>query len=149
MRELVFALEFRGRGGAMPGSDSLRHARTTAPSQLLRTVISPGAIQSQVERLAGEEAVLESRVERFPDGAFVEDGTISYGSAGTIRFSTVGRGCAGPSPVAGRVHGAVIWTVTGGDGCLAGAKGLITSNFTVEADGQVVDHHITRLYIDS
>ncbi len=67
---------------------------------------------------------------------------------GTIEFDTVGRGHVGPSPVTGRVHGAVIWAVTRGTGGLSGARGLITSNFTVEADGQVVDRHIAHFYID-
>jgi hypothetical protein len=41
----------------------------------------------------------------------------------------------------------VVWTVTGGDGAFAGARGLITSNFTVGADGDVVDDHVVRVYL--
>jgi len=37
--------------------------------------------------------------------------------------------------------------VTGGDGRFAGAQGLITSNFTVDAKGAVVDDQFARLYI--
>jgi len=147
MRELAFALEFRGTGSPVPGSVSLRRARTRAPSQVLRTVLGSAGIEAAIDPVAGEEAVLESRVERFPDGTFGEDGSIRYGSAGSIRFETVGRGHVGPSPATGQVHGAVIWTVVQGDGALAGARGLITSNFTVEADGQVVDHQFARLYV--
>ena len=91
--------------------------------------------------------MLESRVERFADGSFVEDGTIRYGPAGTVSFVTVGRGTVGPSPMPGWVHGAVIWSVTGGDGQFAGATGLITSNFIASADGEVVDNHFTRIYL--
>jgi hypothetical protein len=40
-----------------------------------------------------------------------------------------------------------MWTVTGGDGLFAGAQGLITSNFAVSAGGEVVDHHVARLYL--
>ena len=128
MREIVFALEFRGRAGPEPGAPHLRRARSTAPSPGLR-------------------AVLDSRVERFPDGSFVEDGTITYGSAGAISFVTIGRGHVGPSPRAGWAQGAVIWEVTGGDGRFAGARGLVTSSFTVGPDGDVIDHHVARLYI--
>jgi hypothetical protein len=91
--------------------------------------------------------VLESRVERFGDGTFVEDGTITYGAAGSVRFETLGRGWVGPAPLAGWVVGGVVWTITAGDGAFAGARGLITSNFTVGADGDVVDNHVTRLYL--
>jgi len=97
--------------------------------------------------VAGERAVLESRVERFPDGSFVEDGRITYGSAGSIGFATVGRGWVGPSPRSGWMHGGIVWTVTGGDGLFAGAQGLITSSFAVGPDGVVIDHHWARLFV--
>ena len=145
MRELVFALEFRGHGRADP--DGTRRARTEAPSQVWRTVLDAEGVRAEHTALDGERAVLESRVQRFDDGTFVEDGTITYGRAGRVTFETVGRGTVGPSPVAGRTMGAVIWTVVGGEGAFRGARGLITSSFTVSADGEVVDDHVARLYL--
>ena len=109
--------------------------------------LGPDGVRAAVETFAGESAVLESRVERFPDGTFVEDGTITYGTAGSITFDTVGRGHVGPAADGGGSHGVVMWRVTGGDGRFAGAQGLITSNFTVTPDGQVTDNHFTRLYL--
>ena len=147
MRELVFALRFRGRGGPVPGSASERQARTTAPSQALRTVMTADGVTASVEPVPGESAVLESRVERFPDGSFVEDGTITYGRAGSISFDTVGRGHVGPAAGGSGSHGVVMWRITGGEGRFAGAQGLITSNFTVSPEGLVTDDHITRLYL--
>jgi hypothetical protein len=147
VREMVFALTFTGQAGPVPGSETTRQAKTMAPSQVIRTVLGAGGVESAVDTIDGERAVLESRVERFADGSFVEDGTISYGRAGKISFVTVGRGSVGPSPIRGWVHGAVIWSVTGGDGLFAGAHGLITSNFVVSADGDVVDNHFTRIYV--
>ena len=107
------------------------------------------AIEAGVEQIAGDIAVLDSTVERFSDGSFVEEGTIMYGRLGRVSFSTVGRGTVGPSPVDGWVHGAVIWIITGGEGCLTGARGLITSNFVASVKGEVVDHQIARLYLPS
>jgi hypothetical protein len=147
VRELVFALEFRGRGGPVPGSTTKRQARTTAPSQAWRAVLGPGGVTAAVEPVAGEAAVLESRVERDPDGTFVEDGTITYGAAGSVTFDTVGRGHVGPAPDGRGSHGVVMWRITGGEGRFAGARGLITSNFTVTPDGLVTDDHVTRLYL--
>ena len=147
MREVVFALEFRGRAGPVPGSKSKRQARSTAPSQTLSTVLEGEGVRTGVEVMAGESAVLESRVERFDDGSFVEAGTIAYGTAGTVAFETIGRGWVAPAPRAGWVVGGVLWTITTGDGAFAGARGLITSNFTVSADGEVIDDHFTRLYL--
>ncbi len=147
MREIVFALEFRGRGGPVPGSTSKRQARTTASSQTWRAILGPDGVSAAVEPVAGESAVLESRVERSPDGSFVEDGTITYGRAGSVSFDTVGRGHVAPAPGGGGSHGVVMWRITGGAGCFAGARGLITSNFTVTPDGLVTDDHFTRLYL--
>ena len=147
MREVVFALEFRGTAGPVTGSATKRHARSRAPSQTLTTIVAADGVHPRVEPVPGDEAVLDSHVERFGDGTFVEDGTITYGRAGSIAFVTVGRGTVAPSPVTGWTRGAVVWTVTGGDGVFAGAEGLITSNFAVSADGEVVDHHVARLYL--
>ena len=147
MRELVFALEFRGTAGAVAGSESRRQARSVAGSQALSTVLGGEGIAARVEPVAGESAVLESRVERFGDGSFVEDGTITYGSAGTVTFETLGRGWVGPAPRSGWVVGGVVWTITGGTGGFAGARGVITSNFTVSTGGEVIDDHFTRMYL--
>ena len=147
MRELVFALEFRGRAGPVPGHEGRRRARSVAPSQALHTELGPGGIACRVEPKPGASATLDAQVDRAPDGTFVEWGTIRYGEAGAITFTTVGRGVVGPSHAGAGVRGAVIWEVTGGDGALAGAQGLITSSFTVSAEGEVVDHHVTRLYL--
>ena len=125
----------------------MREARTAASSQTLSTVLGGDGIRAGVEAIPGDTAVLESRVERFGDGSFVEDGTISYGVAGKVIFQTIGRGWLGPSPVAGWVTGGVLWTVTGGEGRFTGARGLITSNFTVSAGGDVIDNHFARLYL--
>jgi hypothetical protein len=48
---------------------------------------------------------------------------------------------------AAEIPGAVIWKVTGGEGRLKGAHGLITSNFTVGAAGEVVDDHFVGLFL--
>jgi len=147
MREVVFALEFRGKAAAVPGQERRRRARSTAGSQTSSTVIGRAGVNARVGVVAGESAVLESQVERFGDGTFVEDGTITYGAAGSVRFETIGRGWVQPAPLAGWVVGGVVWAITSGDGVFAGARGLITSNFTVGADGDVIDNHLTRLYL--
>ncbi len=147
MRELVFGLEFRGTAGPSGGSATTRRARTSAPSQTLRTLLVADAIETGVEHVSGDAATLDSTVERFSDGSFVEEGTISYGRLGRVSFSTLGRGTVGPSPAEGWVHGAVIWVVTGGEGWFSGARGLITSNFIASAEGEVIDDQFARLYV--
>jgi hypothetical protein len=147
MKELVFALEFRGNAAPVPGSDKRLRAKTSAAGQTLRSLLKPDGIQPSIESAGGESATFESEVEIVGDGMFVESGSISYGAAGKVSFRTVGRGTLGASPVDGMQRGAVIWEVTGGEGRLAGAHGLITSNFTVNSQGEVVDDQFARLFL--
>jgi hypothetical protein len=147
MKELVFALEFKGNAGPVPGSDKRMQAKTSATSQTLRSILSADGIQASVESAGAGSASFQSEVEIVGEGMFVESGTIQYGDAGKVSFRTVGRGTLGPSPIADVQRGAVMWEVTGGDGRLAGAQGLITSNFTVGAKGEVVDDQFARLYV--
>jgi hypothetical protein len=147
MKELVFALEFRGSAAPVPGSDKKLQAKTSAGSQTLRSVLKAEGIQATFESAGAGTAGFESEVEIVGEGMFVESGSIRYGDAGKVSFRTLGRGTLGPSPVADVQRGAVIWEVTGGEGRLAGAQGLITSNFTVGAQGEVVDDQFARLFV--
>ena len=82
------------------------------------------------------------------DTTFDETGTITFGPGAKLHFSTVGQGFLGKSPVAGVNHGAVIWKVDRGEGKLAGATGLITSNFSVNDRGEVDDTHVGIVFVD-
>jgi hypothetical protein len=147
VRPVCFTLEFRGRGIAVPGKPGYRQAITTAPGRCFRTHPGANGIETVVEPADGETATLDAEVRMTGESTFVESGRIHYGAGGAVTFRTVGEGVRGPSPIPGLVHGAVVWEVTGGEGMLAGARGLITSNFTVDASGDVVDHHVARLYL--
>ena len=147
MKELVFALEFKGSAGPVPGSDNKLRAQTSATGQTLRSVLKPDGVQAAIEPAGGDSATFESEVEMVGEGAFLESGTIKYGSAGKVTFKTVGRGVLGPSPLAGAQRGAVIWEITGGEGRFKGAQGIITSNFTVGSQGEVVDDQFVRLFL--
>ena len=46
MREVVFALEFRGKAAAVPGTDGQRRARTTASSQTLSTLLTADGVRA-------------------------------------------------------------------------------------------------------
>jgi len=140
MKELVFALEFKGSAAPVPGSDKSLRAKTLATSQTLRSVLSAGGIQAAVESAGAGSASFESEVDIVGEGLFVESGSIRYGDAGSVSFRTVGRGTLGPSPVDGLQRGAIVWEVTGGDG-------RITSNFTVGAQGQVIDDQFARIFV--
>ncbi len=147
MKELVFALEFKGNAAPVPGADNRLRAQTSAAGQSLRSVLKPEGVQASIDPAGGDSARFESEVEILGEGAFLESGSITYGNAGKVTFKTVGRGMLGPSPLPGIQRGAVIWEVTGGEGRFKGAQGLITSNFTVGAQGEVTDDHFVRLFL--
>ena len=147
MKELVFALQFKGKARPVEGSDGKLAAKTSAGGQVLRTTVTAKGVQVKSESKPGPRATFESEVQITGEGTFVESGRISYGKAGKLTFKTLGQGVLGPSPVDGLQRGAVIWEVTDGGGQFAGARGLITSNFTVGAKGEVVDNHYARLYL--
>ena len=149
MKELVFALQFKGKAHPVEGVEGKLAAKTTASGQVLRTVVSPKGVQARCESRPGPRATFESEVQITGDGTFVEAGRISYGRAGRVTFKTLGHGVLGPSGIDGLQRGAVIWEVTEGTGQFAGATGLITSNFTVGAKGEVVDNQYVRLFLPS
>ncbi|MGH7865317.1 MAG: hypothetical protein ACREQB_10025 [Candidatus Binataceae bacterium] len=144
MRQIAFALQFKGIVG--PGADGKLQAKTSASSQAIKTVLGASGIEASIESVAGDNATFESVAEISSDGCFVESGAITYGKAGKVTFKTLGRGM-GASPIDGVNRGAVVWEVTGGDGKLAGASGLISSTFTVDGSGQITDNHFAVLFL--
>ena len=128
MRDIVFAMELRGSATPIEGRDNTLRARTAGRGPQGETVV----FESQVV-LSGE--------------TFNETGSIDYSGRGKLTFETVGAGHLGPSPVTGLQWGAVIWRITAGEGEFGGATGYITSNFTVSAEGDVVDNHYVRMFI--
>lgn len=149
MKQLVFALQFKGKASPVPGVEGKLRAKTRASSQVLRTVLTGKGVEPKLESRPSEAAIFESEVQMTGEGTFQESGTIKYGKAGKVTFKTVGQGIIGPSDLEGLQRGAVIWEVTGGAGQFAGAKGLITSNFTLGPKGEVVDNHYVRLFLPS
>ena len=128
MRDVVFAMELRGRAAPVEGRDNTLRARTAGRGPRGETVV----FESQVV-LSGE--------------TFNETGSIDYSGRGKLAFETVGAGHLEPSPVTDLQWGAVIWRITEGEGEFGGATGYITSNFTVSAEGDVVDNHYVRMFL--
>ena len=127
MAEIVFTTESKGKGVPVDGKENTFHVECSGTGP------------------KGEAVAFESEVVLGDDG-FDEYGTINYAGRGSLKFETVGKGHMGPSPVEGLNHGAVVWKITGGDGEFSGATGLITSNFTFSAEGDVVDNECVWIY---
>ena len=128
MRDLVFAMELRGGAAPVEGRAATLRARTSGRGP------------------AGETVNFESEVVLQGDN-FNETGSIEYVGRGRVKFATVGEGHLESSPLPGTQWGAVIWRITEGEGEFRGATGYITSNFTVSANGEVVDDHYVRMVL--
>ena len=147
MRQIGYAMRFKGSAGPEEGKENQLWARTGSTTNALSTALDGGGPQLAVEDAPAERASFTSGVYMREDGEFTEDGTIDFGAAGTLRFSTVGTGRMGPSAQDGLTHGGIVWQVDGGTGPLAGASGIVTSNFTVSGAGEVVDNQWGVLFV--
>ena len=141
MAQVIYALQFKGQAQPVEGTEGLLRAATESPSSIVRTEIGDNGVTGSVEQTAGGGTRFESEVRFTAEGVFQETGSIQFGDASSIRFSTVGEGHLGPSAEEGVQHGCVCWRVDSGSGQLEGATGLITSNFTVDSSGTVTDNH--------
>ena len=63
MKELVFALEFKGRAEPVAGAEGKLRAKTSASSQLLRSIVKPDGLRATVEAADGGSATFESEVQ--------------------------------------------------------------------------------------
>lgn len=144
MKTILYALQFRG--SAAPDASGTLKVKASAASASIRTTVDSD-LAAVIEPAPGEPSEFESDVTMMGDTEFNEVGTIRFGAAGSLRFTTVGRGTVGPAPEEGVNAGAVIWKVEGGDGKLSGVSGLITSNFFFNMAGEVTDNQVGVLYV--
>jgi hypothetical protein len=94
-------------------------------------------------------AEFDTKVTMTGETAFDEEGTMTFDGGGdSISFTTLGEGYLGPSPAEGMLQGSVIWRVDDGTGRFAGATGLITSNFVMDAEsGGVAEKQVISLFL--
>jgi hypothetical protein len=148
MPQILYTLQFTGKAIPINTAGTILQAHTTAPSCTLTTVSGPDGVRSTLQPIPGGEATFESEVTFTGETSFQESGTITFGDPRhRLYFSTVGQGYLGRSGEPQGYHGAVVWKVDRGEGQLAGATGLITSNFLVSPEGAVTDHHYGVLFV--
>ena len=147
MPPLIYVLQFKGTAGPVEGQEGVMQAKTHAAAARVTTTIGPDGVSGEIAALDGPGADFESEVTFTGETSFLENGTIRFGENSSLRFSTVGSGYLAPSPEPGAMAGAVTWRIDGGEGQLAGASGLITSNFTVDGAGNVTDNQLGMIYV--
>jgi hypothetical protein len=79
---------------------------------------------------------------------FTETGTVRLGDGDEIDVAAVVDGTLGPSADPDLLHGAVFYSVVEGRGRLAGATGLVTSNFLLRpAAGEFEERWVAVLFL--
>jgi hypothetical protein len=114
------------------------------------TQIEPDGLHSQLHALQGETAEFRSTVTILSekDGTFLEQGSIRFGTAGSVQFSTIGTGYLRQSQDGNLTPGTVMWQIDSGDGVFAGVYGAITSNFLVSLQtNELIDNHVGVIYV--
>jgi hypothetical protein len=146
MRQLLYAMQFKGTGGPTEEENVLQAATTAASAKIASSVGSSG-LSSQIEPSDGDSAQFRSEVRLTGETSFTETGTITFGTGNSLSFSTIGEGYLAPSPEKDLLHGSVMWRVDSGEGQFAGASGIITSNFTFSSTGEVTDNHVGVIWL--
>jgi hypothetical protein len=153
MKQVIYALQFRGEALPADGSPAVVQIRATAPGSTIATSVGGDGVQGAIEpqRPAGTgagRAVIEAEARLTGADTFHETGTITFGQGGhRLRFRSLGEGHIGPSAEPGLRQGGVVWRVEGGEGQLAGARGLITANFTVDGAGALTVNQFGVLFV--
>jgi hypothetical protein len=148
MQQLIYAMQFKSRAVPEEAQPGVIHVRGDAASSSITTVINDGGLTGGFDPAAVALAHFESDVTIGQDGTFTEVGSITFGnSRNRLYFKTAGRGWMNDSPDSAFKQGAVTWTVERGEGQFAGGGGVITSNFTLDKEGEVSDYQLGVLYI--
>ncbi|MGH2352551.1 MAG: hypothetical protein ACRDJN_13155 [Chloroflexota bacterium] len=153
MKQLIYALQFRGEALPVAQSPNVVNVKaTTSSSQITTNVGAQGVrtIHQAPGPAANGQATVEAQVRLTGENAFHETGTVTFGAGGhRVRFSTLGQGYIGPSADPALRHGSVIWKVDGGEGQFEGASGLITANFTVGNAGELTVNQFGVIFAPS
>jgi hypothetical protein len=155
MKQVIYALQFRGQALPDPESPGVVNVRATAPTSTITTRVGDGGVRGAVHAPepaagpgAGGQATIEAEVRFTGEQTYHETGTITFGPNGhRLRFSSAAEGIIGPSADPERRAGAVVWRIDGGEGQFAGASGLITANFTVGSAGDLTVNQFGVIYV--
>jgi hypothetical protein len=153
MRRILYNMEFKGRGEQQSGGENLWITQSFAPCVRFTTEINADGVDVRMEEIDGPKAEFNSKVTAHDGGAvapgkqFREWGTVSFGNGNVLNFDTVGAGEFNPVGNDGLMQGGIVWVVEGGSGIFDGAKGIITSNFAIDAAGDVVDYHTGVIHL--
>ena len=76
MKQVIYAMQFKGNAAPKAGASGVIKASTTAPSCTLSSVVDPGGVSGTLLPVQGGKASFESEVTLTGETSFTETGTI-------------------------------------------------------------------------
>jgi hypothetical protein len=129
------------RGEADPPSGEPLQTRPRAAS------VSVDASAADGSDAAIRSIAYENHATFTGETTFTETGTITVDD-GELDIVSIGDGTLGPSADAELLHGTAMYRIVEGRGTLAGATGLITSNFLLRpTSGEFEERQVTMVFL--
>jgi len=147
MRQLVYALRFTGQAVPSGTAGNVLTVATSAPSCKMSSHIGLDGLSGSFVTTEGGIALFECEIVFTGETSFLVTGTIWFEDTAWLHISTVGSGYLEASANPEIRHGTVMWRVEESKGLLAGASGLITSNFLITDDLMITDHQLGVLML--
>jgi len=148
MRQIVYALRFRGEARWFGTDGNLLRTVARASGCSIRSLFDGGGLQADVRDELGDEIHLESELTITGATTYQEAGSVVFGQTGDrLRFSTCGSGYLDPVSEDTARHGAAVLCIDEGDRRFAGAHGLITSHYAVDDAGVITVFHLGSIYV--
>ena len=144
MKLCTLLIVFRGQGTADP------HAPAFVASAATGSVIAfSDGVRADPDTPFTDDigtAVMNTRVFNQA-GRFFEAGRISFPDIDSHLDVDTPDAARAYSRENGHSYGAATWRIVGGGGRFGGTQGLITGNFTADADGGFVDHQLYKIFL--
>jgi hypothetical protein len=110
------------------------------------TAVAPGVLDAALASEC-ESATVAAQLVFADERRFRLTGEIRFDEDDSLRFRTLDSGRLDPAPQPGLRQGTTVLEICGGRGRFEGARGRITSNFVVSADGEITDHQLGVVFV--
>jgi hypothetical protein len=141
MKPTTYSLQFRGFATEFEGGLRM-HGR--APGCALVTSLADGLDGRFVWSQDEHEAIFESTLSYVDETRFEESGTVRFAHGDALHLRGYGRLDASPDP--DLQQGTVVWTVVGGDGRFACARGRVASNLLLSTTGDLTETQLGVIF---
>jgi hypothetical protein len=126
------------------------HVRRAGTDGNVMTCQSRAETADADPRIPNGEAQFETELAFTGATTFQEVGTIRFGAGiDRLHVSTIGSGFVEHARNPRGRQGAAMLAIQSGEGAFAGSSGIVVSNFVLEESGELTDHLLAVLHLQS